>query len=98
MRTGVKDKEDIIPRLFKLHIAPAFALLIATFHFNKAVHLFANILGVSRIGNLRSIFKKGVIVAHLTQKAYSQFEKCIRCVKAIGEDQRNRKSRFPPEP
>jgi len=66
MRTGVKDKEDIIPRLlFKLDIAPAFALLIATFHFNKAVHRFANILGVSRIGNLRSIFKKGVIVAHL---------------------------------
>jgi hypothetical protein len=29
------------------------------------VHRFANILGVSRIGNLRSIFKKGVIVAHL---------------------------------
>ena len=49
MRTGVKDKEDIIPRLlFKLHIAPAFALLNVTFHFNKAVHRFANILGVSR--------------------------------------------------
>jgi hypothetical protein len=66
MRTGVKDKEDIIPRqLFKLDIAPAFALLIATFHFNKAVHRVANFLGVSRIGNLCSIFKKGVIVAHL---------------------------------
>jgi hypothetical protein len=29
------------------------------------VHRFANVLGVSLIGNLRSIFKKGVIIAHL---------------------------------
>jgi hypothetical protein len=29
------------------------------------VHRFANVLGVSRIGNLRSIFKKDVIIAHL---------------------------------
>jgi hypothetical protein len=66
MRAGVKDKEDIIPcLLLKLDIAPAFVLLIATLHFNKAVHRFANVLDVSHIGNLRSIFKKGVIVAHL---------------------------------
>jgi hypothetical protein len=28
------------------------------------VHRFANVLGMSRIGNLCSIFKKGVIIAH----------------------------------
>ena len=61
-----KDKEDIVPGLLlKVDIAPAFVLGIATLHFNKAVHRFANVLGVSRIGNLRSIFKKGVIIAHL---------------------------------
>jgi len=66
IRTGVKDKEDNIPRLLlKVDIPLAFALCIATLHFNKAVHRFASILGVSRIGNLRSIFKKGVIIAHL---------------------------------
>ena len=66
MRTGVKDKEDIIPwQLLKLDIPAAFALCIATLHFNKAVHQFANVLGVSRIGNLCSIFKKDVIIAHL---------------------------------
>ena len=65
IRTGVKDKEDIIPRqLLKLDIPSAFALCIATLHFNKAVHRFANVLGVSRIGNLRSLFKKDVIIAH----------------------------------
>jgi len=66
IRTGVKDKEDIIPRLLlKVDVPPAFALCIATLHFDKAVHRFANVLGVSRIGNLRSIFKKDVIIAHL---------------------------------
>jgi hypothetical protein len=55
MRTGVKDKEDIISRLLlKVDIPPAFALSIATLHFDKAVHRSANVLGVSRIGNLRS--------------------------------------------
>jgi hypothetical protein len=65
MRTGVKDKEDIIPGLLlKVYIAPEFAFRNATLHSNKAVHRFANFLGVSRIGNLCSIFKKGVIIAH----------------------------------
>jgi|SRR5271165_332501 len=85
MRTGAKDKEDIIPRLLlKVDIPPPFALCIATLHFNKAVHSFANVLGVSRIGNLRSIFKKGVIIAHLflTLEVVLEFETCIRCVKA----------------
>jgi hypothetical protein len=49
----------------KVDIAPAFAFRIATLHFDRAVHRFANVLGVSRIGDLRSIFKKGVIIAHL---------------------------------
>jgi hypothetical protein len=66
MRTGVKDKEDIVSGLLlKVDIAPAFAFRIATLHSNKAVHRFANVLGVSRIGDLRSIFKKDVIIAHL---------------------------------
>ena len=65
MRTGVKDKEDIIPGLLlKVDVAPEFAFRIATLHSNKAVHRFANVLGVSRIGNLCSIFKKRVIIAH----------------------------------
>jgi hypothetical protein len=37
MGTGVKDKEDIIPRLLlKVYIPPAFAPCIATLHFNRA--------------------------------------------------------------
>jgi len=65
MRTGVNDKEDVIPRmLLKVDIPPAFALRIAILHFYKAVYR-ANVLGVSRIGNLRSIFKKDAIIAHL---------------------------------
>jgi len=52
IRTGINDKEDIIPRLLlKVDIAPAFVLGIATLHFNKAVQGFANVLGVSRISN-----------------------------------------------
>src|SRR5215831_19007874 len=42
IRTGVKNKENIIPRLLlKVDIAPAFTIRITTLHFNKAVHRFA---------------------------------------------------------
>jgi hypothetical protein len=65
MRTGVKDKEDIIPcLLLKFEIAQAFARRIGNFHLNEAVHVFPIVLGVPHVGNLRSIFKEGVIVAH----------------------------------
>jgi hypothetical protein len=66
MRAWIQDKQDIIPcLLLKFKIAPAFALRIATLHFDEAVHGFANVLDMARIGNFRSIFKEGVIVAHL---------------------------------
>jgi hypothetical protein len=66
MRAWVKNKEDIIPcLLLKFDIAPALALGIGTLHFNETVHRFANVLSMSRIGKLCSIFKEGVILAHL---------------------------------
>jgi hypothetical protein len=44
------------------------------------VHRFANVLGMSRIGKLRSIFKEGVIVAHLLfdVEVYSKFDNYTR--------------------
>jgi hypothetical protein len=77
MRAGVQNKENVIPcLLLKFDIAPALSLGVDTLHFNETVHRFANVLGMSRIGKLRSIFKEGVIVAHISfdVEGYSRFD------------------------
>ena len=63
--TWVNHKQHIISRsLLKFDIALTLSLLVETFHFNHAVHGFALVFSMARVGNLRSIFEEGVIVAH----------------------------------
>jgi len=65
MRTGVKDKEDIIPGLlFKVDIAPAAALLVRPFHPYHAVHEFTLVFRMAGIGDFRFVLEVSVVDSH----------------------------------
>ena len=65
MGAWVNHEQHIISRLLlKFDIASTLSMLVDTFHFNHAVHGFALVFSVARVGNLRLICQKDVIVAH----------------------------------
>jgi hypothetical protein len=65
MGARVNHEQHIISRLLlKFDIAWTLSMLVETFHFNHAVHGFALVFSMARVGNLRLIFEEGVIVAH----------------------------------
>ena len=65
MGAWVNHEQHIVFRLLlKFDIASTLSMLVDTFHFNYAVHGFAVVFSVARVGNLRLIFQEGVIVAH----------------------------------
>ena len=61
----VNHEQDIIcSLLLKFDVASTLSMLVETFHFNHAVHGFALVFSMARVGNLRLIFEEGVIVGH----------------------------------
>jgi hypothetical protein len=65
MGAWVNHKQHIISRLLlKFEIASTLSMLVEAFHSNQAVHGFALVFSVARVGNLRLIFEEGVIVVH----------------------------------
>ena len=65
MGTWVNHEQHVISRLLlKFNIVSTLSMLVETLHFNHAVHGFALVFSVARVGNFRFIFEEGAIVAH----------------------------------
>ena len=60
----VNHEQHIVSRLLlKFDIASTLSMLVDVFHFNHAMHGFALVFRVARVGNLRLIFEEGLNVA-----------------------------------